>query len=382
MNKVVITGIGVITAAGVGKKSFLTAVKNNKECLSTPTLIDTSKYYYKKVGEVKEIIGKKNRMHRMLKIAFEEALRDANLTPKEISRVSSEIIIGTAHGPLSDWEYYMDKGQDVKLLDVYDSINNLLYELGIDKSCKIISTACTSSTIAVGMGFWSIKNFNNSIVIIAGVDVLTDFIFSGFASLRAMTRSKCRPFDKHRDGLVLGEGASVVILEERRHADKRSANIYCELVGFSATSDATNFTAPHFTGEGLCRCIQNALSDANVSPQEVSYINAHGTGTVHNDRAECYAIKKVFGEYSYIVPISSIKPIIGHTSGACGAIEVALSALCIRYSFVPANINFINPEEEFKFNFIKQLYKMDIYYIVSINLAFGGNNACCILKKT
>lgn len=380
MSKAVITGIGLVTAAGFGKESFFKAIKEGKSCVSEPTLFDVSKYYCKQAGEVKEIEGKKNRMYYMLKFALDEALKDAGLSKEDLLTTSTELIVGTAHGPLSDWEHWMDTKEEVEFLALEDPVDRISKEIDI-KNYKVVSTACTSSTIAAGIGLINIRNQKVNIVIVGGVDVLTEFVFAGFVSLRGLTHSVCRPFDRFRDGLVLGEGAGVIILENIMHAQKRNAKVYCELAGFSATSDAEHFTAPSFIGEGLYRAMKNALEDASLTPQDISYINTHGTGTIQNDRAECYAIKKLFNEYAYKIPISSIKPIIGHTSGACGVIEIALCSLCIKENFIPANLNFENPEKGFEFNFVSTGYEEKISSIISVNLAFGGNNACCILKR-
>lgn len=378
MGKTVITGIGVITSAGIGKEKFINAVKNTKSCIHDVSLFDTSKYYCKQAGEVKDICGHKNRAYNFLKICIEEAINDANLQTADL--LNTKLIIGTAHGPLSDWQLWIDKTEKIECLTPEQLTENVAKSFGI-KNYLTVSTACTSSTIALLLGLQDINKNEQNIVIVAGVDVLTEFIFAGFTSLRALTHSVCKPFDKFRDGLVLGEGAGCVILEDYKHAKNRNAKIYCELASVATTSDAKHFTAPSFTGEGLYRCMKQALEEAQINISEISYINAHGTGTIYNDRTECIAIKKLFGEYAYKIPISSIKSIIGHTSGACGVIEVCLCAICIKEGFIPATLNFSQPEEEFNFNFVQKTIKSNVSVVLSTNLAFGGSNASCVFRK-
>ena len=182
--------------------------------------------------------------------------------------------------------------------------------------------------------------------------------------------------------MILGEGSGVLIIESFRHAVKRNIKVYAELAGFGTYSDAVHLTAPDRSGRGATLSLNAGLKDAQVKPENISYINAHGTGTNYNDRMECVAIKKVFGEQAYKIPISSIKPIIGHTSGASGIIEVALCALCIRDNVVPPTINFREPMSDFEFDFVPVKYReMPIATTVSMNSAFGGSNACVVLKE-
>jgi len=384
MNRAVITGIGLVTSAGIGKEFFFNSVQEGETGVSKITLFDTSKYFCKEAGEIKDISDTKDRAYTFLKKATDEALIDANIERISLTDKNTTLFIGTTHGSLIGWENWYRKisESDSCFLPVENLSIRCQRDLGLRNKGLIISTACTSSTIALGLGLLAIRNNKADISIVGGVDVLNEFVFAGFHSLRALTTTCCKPFDKSRDGLVLGEGAGVVVIERLDHAKKRNAKIYCELKGFSTCSDARHFTAPDFAGEGIYRCIKEALEDADVKVEEVSYINAHGTGTEHNDRAECIAIKKLFGKYAFTIPVSSTKPIVGHTSGACGVIEAALCALCIERCFIPPTINFEFPEKDFPFDFVPRKGRKKLLDVaVSINVAFGGSNACIVLKR-
>lgn len=384
MNRAVITGIGLVTSAGIGKESFFNSIQEGKGGVSKITLFDTSRYFCKVAGEIKDISGTKDRAYTFLKKAIDEALIDANIEKISLTHKNTSLFIGTAHGSLIGWEnwYRRIDESDSYFLPLENLSLRCQRDLGLKNNGLTISTACTSSTVALGLGLLAIRNNKADISIVAGVDVLNEFVFAGFHSLRALTTTCCKPFDKNRDGLVLGEGAGAVFIENLHHAKERNAKIYCELKGFSTCSDARHFTAPDFAGEGIYRCIKDALKDADVKVEEVSYINAHGTGTEHNDRAECIAIKKLFGKYAFTLPVSSIKPILGHTSGACGVIEAALCALCIERCFIPPTVNFEFPEKDFPFDFVPgKGRKKFLDVAISTNAAFGGNNACIVLKR-
>jgi len=384
MNKAVVTGIGLVTSAGIGKESFFNSIQEGKSGISKITLFDTSRYFCKEAGQVKDITDTSDRAYTFLKKATDEALIDADIEKTSLANGNAKLFTGTTHGSLIDWENWYRKidPPDSWGLALEDLSIRCQRALGLKNRGLTISTACTSSTIALGLGLLAIRNNKADISIVGGVDVLNEFIFAGFHSLRALTTTCCKPFDKSRDGLILGEGAAVLVIENLDYAKKRNAKIYCELKGFSACSDARHFTAPDLTGEGIYRCIKNGLQDADVKVEEVSYINAHGTGTELNDRAECIAIKKLFGKYAFSVPVSSTKPILGHTSGACGVIEAALCALCIERCFIPPTINFEFPEKDFPFDFVpRKGRKKFLDVAISTNAAFGGNNACIVLKR-
>lgn len=383
MRRVVVTGMGLVTCVGVGKSSFLKAIENSKSGLSHITLFDTDRYRSHVGGEVRDItIHENNRARTFLRYALEDALRDAGLS-QPISHI--DLFIGTTHGSLDLWERYYDTqfvsdgGMEFPLWRLAEDIDLPAEDIKI----QTISTACTSSTIAAGMALWCIRSGKSDVAIVCGVDVLSSFIFAGFDSLRALTPTLCRPFDRKRDGLVLGEGAGVLVMEDLRYAIKRGVDIYGELAGFSISSDARNITAPDPAGKGATTAIKNALKDGRTDYSDIDYINLHGTGTIHNDRMECMAMRSVFGDIISQLPVSSIKPVIGHTSGATGVIEAALCLLSIKYGIVPATLNHVEPELDFKdFDFVPgQARQAEIRSALSINSAFGGSNAVLLFKK-
>lgn len=380
MNKVVITGLGTVTAIGNNVEEFFDNIVKQKDGISLVSLFDMSKYYCKLGGEIKdnEMVGSEDRLEFFVKKAVREALGNAHLSNNDLLEKRTKLFFGTAHGSLGNWEKsFRREGRIPKRFE--DSVKNAC---GVNIPIKIFSTACTSSALALGFGMDAIRRGDIDIAIIVGADELTEFIFGGFTALKALTHTQCKPFDDKRDGLILGEGVGVLILENMSSAMSRKANVYSELAGSCANADAKNFTAPDFVGEGMSICIDEALKDAKESIQSVDYINAHGTGTKHNDRAECFAFKKCFGNKMDTTPISSIKSYIGHTSGACGAIEAVLSALCIKNDFIPATLNLTENERDFKFDFVKgQGRKKNLKVVISTNSGFGGNNSCAVFRK-
>jgi len=387
MERAVITGIGITTCVGKGKGSFWKNVIEGKSGISEVTLFDTSRYRTKFGGEIKDV-NTPYRAWELLFTACKEAVWDSEIDLKE-KRVG--IIIGTAHGELTVWEDYydaicnQDKTKAERFSDhfpIWMLANRLSKELEVKGLTITISTACTASTIACGMALNKIRKKEVDVVIVGGVDVLSEFVFAGFDSLRALSPTVCRPFDKKRDGLVLGEGSCVLIIESLTHAMKRDAKTYTEIVGFGTYNDAVHLTAPDRSGRGATLSLNAALKDAKIKPEDISYINAHGTGTLYNDRMECVAIKKVFGEYAYKIPINSIKSVIGHTSGASGAIEIALCALCIQHNAIPPTLNFQESMPDFEFDFVPDRFReIKVKIALSMNSAFGGSNACIILKE-
>jgi len=392
MERAVITGIGIVTCAGMNKKLFWKNVREGKSGISEVTLFDTSKYRTRFGGEIKEVEQNiQDRAWCFLSSAAKEAVSDAKIDFKKVRGRELQIIIGTAHGELKMWsDYYhaLCNHDNSKAENLCSSFppwtlsERLSQYFGIQALTMTIVSACTASTIALGMALNKIRREEADVIVVGGVDVLSEFIFAGFNSLRALSPSVCKPFDKKRDGLILGEGSGILIVESLNHALKRKAKIYAELAGFGTYSDAVHLTAPDRRARGATLSLNAALRDAQVKPENISYINAHGTGTNYNDRMECVAIKKVFGDYAYKIPISSIKPIIGHTSGAAGIIETALCTLCIQENLIPPTINFREPMSDFEFDFVPgESRKTSIAATVSMNSAFGGSNACLVLKE-
>ena len=252
------------------------------------------------------------------------------------------------------------------------------------------TSACASGTHAIGEAFHLIRRGLQDAVIAGGAEAaITPLGVGGFASMKALsTRNDdparaSRPFDKERDGFVIAEGSGILILEERERALKRGAKIYAEIIGYAANGDAHHMTAPAPGGEGAARCMALAVEDAEIRPNEVDYINAHGTSTEYNDINETQAIKKVFGEHAYKIPVSSTKSMTGHLLGAAGAIEGVYSVLALHHGLIPPTINYENPDPQCDLDYVpNQARKADIQVVLSNSFGFGGTNACVIFRRT
>jgi 3-oxoacyl-[acyl-carrier-protein] synthase II len=251
------------------------------------------------------------------------------------------------------------------------------------------SVACSTGGNAIGEAFRMIQKDEASVMLAGSSEsAILPLIYAGFCATRSMSKRNddiehaSRPFDKDRDGFVMGEGCGVVVLEELEHAKKRGAKIYAELVGYGNTADAFHFTAPEPNGDGMIRVMQAAFADAGIQPAQVNYINAHGTSTIRNDKTECLAIGKVFGEHAKGLKVSSIKSMIGHLLSAAGSVEFIATVLSVYHGIVPPTINHRKPEQDYPMDFVPhEAQKADITYAISNNFGFGGGNACLAVKK-
>ena len=243
-----------------------------------------------------------------------------------------------------------------------------------------LSSACASGTAATGLAADCIRRGESDVMLACGVEILSRFVASGFWLLRALASGPVRPFDRRRDGLALGEGAGALVLEEREHALRRGAGVLAEVLGSGSSGDAHHMTGPSPTGEGMVRAIEGALRDARTSPDAVGFISAHGTGTPYNDRMESIAIKRVFGERAFRIPVTSIKPIVGHTLGAAGALEAILSIQVLREGIVPPTINYGEPDPECDLDYVPNSARRHATSCaLSCSSAFAGNNATLLL---
>ncbi|MBI5026560.1 MAG: beta-ketoacyl-[acyl-carrier-protein] synthase family protein [Nitrospirae bacterium] len=395
--RVVVTGMGIITAHGAGKKINWEKTKAGVSSIGEITSFDTSKYRGKCGGEAKEFVTttvnnlKKTRLDRashLLIHATKEALLDTNIIGS-IKDIFVLLSVGTTLGGMLSGEAFHKEviGRGLKmarlsLLSDYLAHNqaiNLFKEFGLKGDFLVFSNACASGTNAIGYAFNSIRSGNYDLAICGGYDTMSEFTFAGFNSLMAVTPGLCKPFDKNRDGLVLGEGAGIMVLEELEHALKRNVRIFGEIVGYGESSDAYHMTSPEPTGMSAADAIKKALVDAG-NPQ-IEYINAHGTGTKYNDVMEAKAIKIIFGDYGKSIPVSSIKPMIGHLLGGAGAVEAIVSLLSVIHKELPPNINYQTPDPECALNIVKEAVKSDIKNVLSNSFGFGGSNASIVIRK-
>lgn len=396
--RVVVTGVGIVTAHGTGKESNWSRIKSGVSGIKMITSFDSSKYRGKTGGEAGDLRDitplyhlKEKRLDRasyLLIHTTREALSDANISAA-IKDVPVLLSLGTTLGGMLSGEIFHKEVIDSGLyrarvshlfdyLAHYQAIN-LFKELELKGDYSILSNACASGTDAIGQAFNAIRYGEYDVAICGGYDVMSEFCFAGFNSLMAITPTLCMPFDKKREGLVLGEGAGILILEEVGHAVGRNARILGEIAGYGASADACHLTSPDPSGTGAAIAINKALKDAG-NPQ-IDYINAHGTGTKYNDIMETNAIVKVFGDAARKIPVSSIKPMIGHLLGGAGAVEAIVSLLSIIHKTLPPNINYKTPDTECALNIVTETMKGDIKTALSNSFGFGGSNASIIIRE-
>ncbi|MGX4598782.1 beta-ketoacyl-ACP synthase II [Faecalimicrobium sp. JNUCC 81] len=407
--RVVITGLGCITPVGNGKETFWNNIKSGVCGIDTVTRFDASTFQTQVAGEVKDFngedyINKKElrRLDRFTQFAIASAkmaVEDSKLDLDTVERNRMGVIIGSGIGGVETIEeqhkILLNKGNKrVSPFFVPMMIGNMaagqvsIY-LGAKGPNTNVCTACASGTHSIGDAFKIIQRGDADIMVAGGSEApVTALAFSGFCNMKAMStrnddpKTSSRPFDKDRDGFVMGEGAGILILEELDHAIKRNAKIYAEVVGYGLTADAYHMTTPAEGGEGATRSMQMALQDGNVPLDEVDYINAHGTSTPYNDRLETQAIKNIFKDKAYDICVSSTKSMTGHLLGAAGAVEAVICAMSINDSFVPPTINVQNVDEELDLDYVLDKGReKEVRYAVSNSLGFGGHNATLVFKK-
>ncbi|SHI81296.1 3-oxoacyl-[acyl-carrier-protein] synthase II [Geosporobacter subterraneus DSM 17957] len=407
--RVVVTGIGAITPIGIGKDDFFNALENGVSGLGPITKFDASDYDTRIAAEVKGFeptayIDKKEakRMDRFTQFAVAAsklAIEDAKLDTDGIDQNRFGVVLGSGIGGIEtlekEYEKLATKGPGrVSPFFIPMMISNIgagqvSMTFGAKGPNTTVVTACASSTNSVGEAFRIIQNGEADVMITGGAEAsITPLAIAGFCAMKAMsTRNEnpqkaCSPFDINRDGFVMGEGAGILILEELEHAVKRGAPIYAEMVGYGMSADAYHITAPAPGGEGAARSMMNALKDAGLSPNDVDYINAHGTSTPYNDKFETLAIKSVFGQHAYELAVSSTKSMTGHLLGAAGGIEAIACIMAITKSIVPPTINLENPDPECDLDYVANKAKQkEVSVALSNSLGFGGHNATIVLKK-
>ncbi|MHB8124208.1 MAG: beta-ketoacyl-ACP synthase II [Desulfitobacteriaceae bacterium] len=407
--RVVITGMGVVSPLGNELNDFWNNLIGGKSGIDFVTRFDVSTLPTKVAGEVKnfeptEWIEKKEsrRMDRFVQLAIaagKMAVKDAKLDIDQINKERSGVVLGCGIGGVITFEeqkeVIMTKGPGrVSPFFITNLISNmaagyLSITFGLQGPSLTVVTACASSTNAVGEALRLIQRGEVDVVLCGGTEApLTELAFAGFCSIKAMSTEKedptqaCRPFDQRRSGFVMSEGAGILVLESLEHAQARGARIYAELVGYGSSSDAYHITASPPGGVGAVSSMRKALSDAGISPEDVSYINAHGTGTDVNDANETAAIKTVFGQAASQVPISSTKSMTGHLMGATGAIEAIICALAIERGVIPPTINYGEPDPECDLDYVPNVArKQEVKVALSNTFGFGGHNATIIIRK-
>lgn len=406
--RVVITGLGAITPIGDNIDSFWKGIKLGKNGIDEISLFNAENLKVKMAAEVKDFdpsnfIDKKEakRMDRYTQfaiIAADESIKDSNIDLNLMNKERIGVMFGSGIGGLctieSQIRNLVAKGPNrVSPLTIPMAISNIAsgtiaIKYGILGSTLSLTSACATSTHCIGEAYRSIKDGYLDVVIAGGAEAsICEFGIAGFQSLTALSKSEDKnrasiPFDKDRNGFVMGEGAGSLILEELESALKRGAKIYGEIVGYGSTCDAYHITSPCLDGDGAYRAMRDALIDADLSSDKISYINAHGTSTEINDKVETLAIKKALGESYMNTYVSSTKSMTGHLLGAAGAIEAIVSIKALEDNFVPATINYVNPDDECDLNLVVNKGKeANVEYTMSNSLGFGGHNGTLIFKK-
>ncbi|MCP5004082.1 MAG: beta-ketoacyl-[acyl-carrier-protein] synthase family protein [Planctomycetes bacterium] len=401
MSKVVVTGLGLVLANGIGVKDAWDALIHGIDGSGEVTSFDTSQYKVRRACEVKDFKidtifeheTPANTIHKYTYSAAREALEDSGL--HDISRYNCErfgIAIGTLAGELPPFEYLLrnspeDKanGFDINVALTYppSSITSLLSEdFGFGGPNMVSLNACSSGNHAIAWAYDLLVNGAVDVMLVGGGELIPQTEFTHFHNLKALTPGKCQPFDRERKGLIIGEGAGIMVIETLEFAKNRGASIYAELKSYGMSCDGHHMTAPHPEGAGAIRSMQDALSGARLSYKDVDYVNAHGTGTPLNDRMETMALKSVFKERAEKIPVSSIKSMIGHTMGAASAIESVVSCLSIRNNVVPPTINFETPDPECNLDCVPNEGRdLKVNCVLNNSFAFGGNNATNIFCR-
>lgn len=406
--RVVITGTGVVSSLGLGTEQFWASIKEGKSGISTVTKFDITNFPTKVAAEVRDFeptnfMDKKEakRMDRFTQFsvaAARMAIETSGLDLEKINRARAGVIVGSGIGGIETLEdqhsVLSNKGPGrvspffIPMMIGNMASGRIAIEFGFKGFNECVVTACATSNNAIGDSFKVIQRGDADIMITGGAEAsITPLSFAGFCSMGAMStnadpNTACRPFDKDRDGFVMGEGAGVLILEEMEHALNRGADIIAEVVGYGCTCDAYHITAPDPEGDGGVRCMKTAIADAGISPDEIGYVNAHGTSTPLNDPMETAVVKKVFGEHANKLAVSSTKSMTGHLLGAAGSIEAIATALALKEGFLPPTINYKTPDPECDLDYVTNTgRKADIKYAISNALGFGGHNAAVLLKK-
>ena len=406
--RVVITGMGTVNPLGNSVADSWKRVRANECGIGEIKSFDTSDFPVKLAGEVKdfnpdEIIGKKEarRMARFTQLAVaaaDEAVKDSGIDFKIEDTERCGVIVSSGIGGLSTIEEEHAKGMEKGFSKVSPffipmamsnmSAGQIAIRFGLHAMCSCVVTACAGGNNAIGDAFRQVRDGYSDVMVCGGSEsCITALGVGGFASLKALntTDDVARasiPFDKERNGFVIAEGAGILVIEELEHAIGRGAKIYAELCGYGANCDAYHITAPAPEGNGGAKCMSLALSDADMSPEDVDYINAHGTSTHMNDSCETKAVRKAFGSWADKLMVSSTKSMTGHMLGGAGAVEAVFTTLAVKENFVPATINYKVPDEECDLDVVPNEGRNTLVRAaVSNTLGFGGHNASLVIRK-
>ncbi len=405
--RVVVTGMGAITPIGNSVEEFWNGIKEGKTGFGPITYFDTADYRCKLAAEVKDFdpaqyMDKKSarRMEQFCQFAVAaagQAIADAGLIMEQEDPYMVGCSVGSGIGSLQAMEREYDRLKEkgpgrvgpmlVPLMISNMAAGNVSIAYGLKGKSLNVVTACATGTHSIGEAYRTIQYGDADVMVAGGTESsITPIGIAGFSALTALSFSEdpqraSIPFDKDRNGFVMGEGSAVVVLEELEHAKRRGAKIYAELTGYGCSSDAYHITSPAEDGSGAATAMLNALKDGGVAPEELTYINAHGTSTHHNDLFETRAIKLAFGEHAYDLKINSTKSMVGHLLGAAGAVEFVTCVKEIQEGYIHRTVGLRETEEELDLNYCRDSYEEEVPYALTNSLGFGGHNASLLLKK-
>ena len=405
--RVVVTGMGAITPIGNSVEEFWNGIKEGKTGFGPITYFDTADYRCKLAAEVKDFdpaqyMDKKSarRMEQFCQFAVAaagQAITDAGLTMEQEDPYMVGCSVGSGIGSLQAMEREYDRLKEkgpgrvgpmlVPLMISNMAAGNVSIAYGLKGKSLNVVTACATGTHSIGEAYRTIQYGDADVMIAGGTESsITPIGIAGFSALTALSFSEdperaSIPFDKERNGFVIGEGSAIVVLEELEHAKRRGAKIYAELTGYGCSSDAYHITSPAEDGSGAATAMLNALKDGGVEPEELTYINAHGTSTHHNDLFETRAIKLAFGEHAYDMKINSTKSMVGHLLGAAGAVEFVTCVKEIQEGYIHRTVGLRETEEELDLNYCRDSYKEEVPYALTNSLGFGGHNASILIRR-
>lgn len=401
-SRIVITGIGVVTSIGTGREQFWENLLAGRSGISVVESFDTGGYSVHCGTEVKgfnpaEFLVNLDAAHlgrasQLAVAASRLALTDAGLEPDSLDPLRSGVSMGTTSGEPREVERFNDSYVNQELDKVgaefigrypcHSISAHVAEEMGFAGVNMMIPTACAAGNYAIAYAFDVLRRGRADLMLAGGSDSFSRITYTGFARLGAVAPEICQPFDRNRKGMIPGEGAGVLVLEPFKRAVARGAHIYAEVAGYGLSCDAHHMTAAHPEGDGAARAMRQALDESGTRPEDVSYISAHGTGTLTNDRLETIAVKRVFKEYAYRVPVSSVKSMLGHTMGAASAIEAAVCALAVRDDRIPPTMNLEEPDPECDLDYVPNRAREHRVDVAMNNAyAFGGNNASLVFRK-
>lgn len=400
--RVAVTGIGLVAANADSPASFAEALREGRSGVGEVRGFDTG-VAFRQAAEVRTMpaaaardgdgpAGARAEAHldrvSLLAVAAGfQAVADSGLEG-DGWRLAAPLFLGTSRGPAQSLERLQrplevhDRGELLEEVPFASIGRNVARRLGLGGPVSTVTMACVSSSVAVGCAIDAIRDGEAEVALAGGADALTLLSYSGFSVLRAMTRSLCRPFDRDRDGMVLGEGAAILVVESLERARRRGARIYAELLGWGVAGDAYHPTGPHPEGRGLAAALRTALAEARLDPEAVDHLNLHGTGTRANDRAEAQAVRRVFGDRK--VPVNSLKPLVGHTLGGAGSLELAGTLLGLEGGFVAPTLNWRRPDPEIPLDVVAgdAAREVPLSVVVSTKSAFGGANAAIVAGRS